>query len=133
MLPPQTRLVAAMIDLNWPVILLAILGAVAWRKYREKQGKKVLWYTDLLVAGGLALAASFITGFGESFIPAFTRSFISGFKRSSGGTEPSSLTVYLFLAAVILIPIMLIAVLAVGLRYIWMRKLRQSKKSEPVV
>jgi hypothetical protein len=41
-----------MTDLGWPIIVIAILCAFGWRKHREKRGKKVSWYTDLLVAGG---------------------------------------------------------------------------------
>jgi hypothetical protein len=49
------NLEATMTDLTWPIITFAILCALVWRKHREKQGKKVLWYTDLLVARGLAI------------------------------------------------------------------------------
>ena len=64
-------------DLTWAIIVCAILCTLAWGKHREKPGKKVSWYTDFLIAGGLAFAANFVIGFGESFIPSFMRSFLS--------------------------------------------------------
>ena len=108
-----------MTDLRWPVIIFAIFCAVLWRKYREKQGKKVSWYTDLLVAGGLAFAANFMIGFGETFIPSFMRAFTESYRRSSGGADPSAGTVYLVLAALFLVLAALLTGFVLGLRYIW--------------
>ena len=108
-----------MTHLGWPIIIFAIVCALVWRKHREKQGKRVSWYTDLLVAGGLAFAANFMVGFGETFIPSFTRSFTESYRRSSGGAGPSTGTVYLVLAAFFLILAVLVTGLVLGLRYIW--------------
>jgi hypothetical protein len=80
-----------MTDLRWPIIIFAIFCALLWRKYREKQGKKVSWYTDLLVVGGLAFAANFMIGFGETFIPYFTRSWFSDCATFGGGNEAKAI------------------------------------------
>jgi hypothetical protein len=118
-----------MSGLTWPIIIFSILCALVWRKHREKQGKKVSWYTDLLVAGGLAFAANFMIGLGETFIPSFTRSFTESYRRSSGGADPSAGTVYLVLAALFLVLAALLTVFVLGLRYIWkLWKFRQSNK-----
>lgn len=123
---PGMKLEATMSDLTWPIIIFAILCALVWRKHREKQGKKVSWYTDLLVAGGLAFAGNFMIRFGETFIASFTRSF----KRSSGGADPSTGTVYLVLAAFFLILAVLVTVFVLGVRYIWkLWKLRHRNKT----
>ena len=114
-------------DLTWPVIIVSILCALIWRKYREKQGKKVLWYTDLLVAGGLAFVVNFTIAFAERFIPSFARSFVEAYRRSSGGGDPSTSTVYLVLAAFFLILAALVTGFILGLRYLW--KLRHGNKT----
>ena len=100
-----------MTDLQLPIFIFAVLCAILWRNYRKKQGKKVSWYTDVLIAGGLAFAANFIISFGETVYPSFERSFIEGYKRSSGGTYPGVGTIHSAFAAVIAVFVLILAVL----------------------
>lgn len=111
-------------------VVVAILCTLAWKKYREKQGKKASLLTEILVAGVLAFALSFMIGFVGDFVPAFvhafTRSFIENYARSRGGAVPSMTTVYLVLGGIISILVVMLAVFLLGVRYAWKTLKRQS-------
>lgn len=114
---------------GWAVIVIAVLCALAWRKHRSRQGKKVSWYTDLLIAAGIAFVLNFVVGFTEGFGPTFVRSFIQGY-RNSANTEPSTSTVYFVLGVFYLILAGLLIGFVFGARYCWkLWKLRQSNST----